>query len=75
MSNQPRGARIVGLIIIALLSMYFIPQVWYFALAVMLLLVVLVFCLAILAFLAKALGIVGLEVWLAQHFLRKKRRS
>lgn len=65
----------VGWIIIALITMYFVPQIWYFLLATVLLLAVAVFLLAIVAFLAKALGIAGLEVWLAQKVLRKKRHS
>jgi hypothetical protein len=64
-----------GWIVIALLTMYFFPQFWYFVLAVAMLAVVLVLCLALLAFMAKALGIAGLEVWIAQRILRKKRRS
>lgn len=67
--------KVIGWSVIALVTMYFIPQVWYFILAVAMLLVVLMLCVALLAFMAKALGIAGLEVWLARHFLRKRRRS
>lgn len=67
--------KVLAVLAIALLTMYFIPQVWYFLLAMVLLLFVLMLVGVLFLFMAKALGIAGLEVWLAQRFLRKKRRS
>lgn len=62
----------VGWVIIALVTMYFIPQIWYIAIAVMLGLFVLLLMLLFAAFVAKAVGITAVELWLARTILRKR---
>lgn len=67
--------KVLGWAVIALVSMYFFPQVWYVILAGCLVLVVVAFIGALLLLLAKALGIAALELWLARVFLRKRKHT
>lgn len=58
---------------LALVTMYFIPQMWYALLALFMLLVLLAILLFCLALVAKGLGLAGLEVWIAHKILRKRK--
>lgn len=63
----------IPILIALFVSMYFIPQVWYLFIAVLLGVMLITFCLAILAFLAKGLGIAGLEAFAVRKYLKYKR--